>query len=160
MVSCRCFLPSLFRLPGQHVSPGWYQIVPSNTADRSSSARSRRCGRVDMRREESADMPGVIRNLNRREFTATAAATPAATALSVQPLSGKEATPAGSSSNASAAIQIDVVATGLADPRFITTDGNTVYFTESGTGGDTAVFEIAGEGTPEPTSPVSQRGTT
>ncbi|HLU34472.1 MAG TPA: hypothetical protein VKZ61_01790, partial [Thermomicrobiales bacterium] len=105
-------------------------------------------------------MPGIIRNLNRREFTATAAATAAATALSVQPLSGQEATPAGSASNAGTDIQVDVVATGLADPRFITTDGNTVYFTESGTGGDTAVFEIAGEGTPEPTSPVSQRGTT
>jgi plastocyanin len=105
-------------------------------------------------------MPGIIRNLNRREFTATAAATAAATALSVQPITAQDATPVDSSSNESPDIRVDIVATGLADPRFIATDGETVYFTESGTGGDTAVFELVGEGTPEPSSPVSQRGTT
>lgn len=35
---------------------------------------------------------------------------------------------------------MDVLATGLADPRFIVVDGDNVYFTESGTGGEEEIF--------------------
>jgi hypothetical protein len=57
-------------------------------------------------------------------------------------------------------IEIEVLLTGLQDPRFVAVDGDAVYFTEAGFGGDTEVFPTAGEGTPEPDSAVSHRGTT
>lgn len=62
--------------------------------------------------------------------------------------------------SAGAAAQMEVLATGLKDPRFLVVDGSDVYFTESGTGGDEAVFQTVGEGTPEPTAPISMTGNT
>lgn len=55
---------------------------------------------------------------------------------------------------------MEILASGLADPRFIVVDGTDIYFTETGTGGDESLILPAGEGTPEPTAPVSQHGNT
>lgn len=55
---------------------------------------------------------------------------------------------------------MEVLLTGLHDPRFLVVDGGDVYFTESGTGGDEEIFTIPGEGTPEPTAPISMSGHT
>lgn len=52
----------------------------------------------------------------------------------------------------------EVLASGLLDPRFIAIDGDNVYFTEAGNGGDEPIIPIAGEGTPESTEPVSMTG--
>jgi sugar lactone lactonase YvrE len=57
-------------------------------------------------------------------------------------------------------VQLEILATGLLDPRFVAVDGDTIYFTEAGAGGDLEVFEMAGEGTPAPMVPISVRGMT
>jgi plastocyanin len=117
---------------------------------------------------EQYDMSSDSRRLNRRQFSVTAAATAAtiaAATTTIEVMASQEATPvAGDVAtpvNAPASdVEIQVVVTGLQDPRFVATDGDAVYFTESGFGGDTEVFPIPGEGTPEPGSAVSHRGTT
>lgn len=101
-----------------------------------------------------------ISALSRRQFSLAAAATASAIAITPRLGAGQDATPVTAASPAPADVAIEVVLTGLKDPRFLATDGETVYMTEAGTGGDTAVFEQAGPGTPEPAEPISQRGTT
>lgn len=105
-------------------------------------------------------MPRDISALSRRQFSLTAAATASAVAVAPRLGTAQDATPVVEASPATPEVTIEVVTTGLKDPRFIATDGGAVYLTEAGTGGDTAVFEKAGPGTPEPAAPVSQRGTT
>lgn len=97
-------------------------------------------------------------SLDRRQFSTAAAAS--ATALTMAPAMSRaqEATPAMEAP--ASGVQIEVLASGLLDPRFVAVDGDTIYFTEAGSGGDLEVFEPAGEGTPAPVSPISRRGMT
>jgi hypothetical protein len=97
-------------------------------------------------------------HLDRRQFSAVAAAT-AATAASSRAMFGQEATPA-AEAGADSGVQIEVVVSGLLDPRFVAVDGDTIYVTEAGNGGDTEIFEIAGQATPAPASPISMQGYT
>lgn len=105
-------------------------------------------------------MARLSREMNRRQFTV--AATSTATALAISPRLGstQDATPVAAATPPAPDVQIEVMVTGLQDPRFVVTDGASVYVTEAGVGGDTEVFTTAGEGTPESASPVSHRGTT
>jgi hypothetical protein len=105
-------------------------------------------------------------SLDRRTFTVAAAASAAAVATTVS-TRAQDATPAAATPAAGATpaieapvggIQMEVLASGLLDPRFVAVDGETIYFTEAGVGGDNEVFEIAGEGTPAPMSPISMAG--
>lgn len=98
--------------------------------------------------------------LSRRQFSLAAAATASAVAIVPRAGAGQDATPVIEATPASAEVTVEVVLTGLKDPRFLATDGETVYMTEAGTGGETAVLETPAAGTPEPTAPISQRGTT
>lgn len=90
--------------------------------------------------------------MSRRRF-AVSAATTAALFAAAKPLTAQDASPA-----VDADLAIETVASGLDSPRFLAIDGDAVYFTEAGTGGEIPVFEIAGEGTPAPDSPVSATG--
>ena len=101
-----------------------------------------------------------ISALSRRQFSIAAAVTASAVAVAPRLGIAQDATPVTEASPAASEVTIEVIATGLKDPRFLATDGETVYMTEAGTGGDTAIFEKAGPGTPEPSAPISQRGTT
>ncbi|HLU37717.1 MAG TPA: ScyD/ScyE family protein [Thermomicrobiales bacterium] len=98
-------------------------------------------------------------HLDRRQFSAVAAAT-AATAASSRALLGQEATPASEDAGAASEVQIEVLASGLLDPRFVAVDGETIYVTEAGNGGETEVFEVAGQATPAPAAPISMQGYT
>lgn len=110
--------------------------------------------------ESLASNHGVSKNrLNRRHFTAASAGAAAFLAGS-RAIRSQDATPVGTPTGGTAGIQMETLASGLASPRFVVADGNTIYFTESGTGGETAVFENAGEGTPPAQSPVSATGLT
>lgn len=87
------------------------------------------------------------------------------TALSIPLLTraaAQEATPipAGDTATPASDLTVETLLTGLADPRYLAIDADGVLFTESGTGGDEAVFQTVGEGTPEPTAPISQTGHT
>jgi len=98
--------------------------------------------------------------LDRRHFTAASMATAAILATG-KSLAAQEGTPEGSAAaDASADVQVETLATGLAAPRFLAIGDDGVYFTESGSGGDTAVFQNVGEGTPAPEAPVSGTGYT
>jgi plastocyanin len=101
-------------------------------------------------------MPGRTRKINRRQFAAGAAASATVAALGhrVVDTQGAESTAP------SPDITIEVVATGLHDPRFVATDGEIVYLTEAGTGGDTPVYATAIGSTPHAGSPIGFRGTT
>lgn len=57
----------------------------------------------------------------------------------------QEATPVDPEASPEAAPPLEVLATGLGDPRFLVVDGDNVYFTESGTGGDEEVSLPSGE---------------
>lgn len=57
-------------------------------------------------------------------------------------------------------LQPTIIATGLNAPRFLALDGDTIYFTEAGSGGDTAVFGTPSAGTPAAVDPLSQVGHT
>jgi sugar lactone lactonase YvrE/uncharacterized cupredoxin-like copper-binding protein len=98
--------------------------------------------------------------MNRRQFSIAASVT--ATSLAVAPRAGlaQDATPIQASTPPAPEVLVEVIATGLLDPRFVASDGTAIYFTEAGTGGETPVFSTAGAGTPEAESPVSHRGTT
>jgi len=108
--------------------------------------------------------------LNRRHFAAGAAIGTAAIVAGTGAAQAQEATPAAGSSPAGnaagpppivpAGVDVSTVATGLNAPRFIAIANDTVYFTEAGTGGETAVFATSGPGTPESTDPISSNGTT
>ena len=63
--------------------------------------------------------------------------------------SAQDATPVDGEASPAAGAMSEVLATGLKDPRFIAIDGDNVYFTESGTGGDEPISTVPGEGTPE-----------
>lgn len=94
------------------------------------------------------------RSLNRRAVAAGAASTIAAVKVTGI-LSAQEATPETDASPvADTVVTSEVLLTGLADPRFVVVDGEDVYFTESGTGGDEPLT------LPEDETPVSQFGPT
>lgn len=93
--------------------------------------------------------------LSRRSFTVSSLASAIALSHS-RALFAQDATPVGGDNG----VTSETLLTGLLDPRFIAIDGSDVYFTETGNGGDTPVFTIPGEGTPEPTDPISMTGNT
>lgn len=97
-------------------------------------------------------------SLNRRKLSKASLATLAALKAGSL-VHAQDATPVDDASPVPGG-EPEVLATGLADPRFIVIDGDNVYFTESGTGGDEPVFTVAGEGTPEPADPISMSGHT
>lgn len=86
--------------------------------------------------------------MDRRNLTKAALASLAAAKLAGT-VSAQEATPVDGEASPPAGAMPDVLVTGLKDPRFIAIDGDDVYYTESGTGGDEAVSTVPGEGTPE-----------
>lgn len=96
-------------------------------------------------------------SLDRRQFSAAAAVSATALAASSVVTRAQDATPAPAGAGG---VQIEVLVSGLLDPRFVAVDGDTIYFTEAGNGGDLEVFEPAGEGTPAPAAPISRRGMT
>lgn len=97
-------------------------------------------------------------SLDRRKFSVAAAASAAAITSTTVATRAQDATPA--ADMAASGVQMEVLASGLLDPRFVAVDGDTIYFTESGNGGDLEVFENPGEGTPAPAMPISRRGLT
>ena len=105
-------------------------------------------------------MSMTSREMNRRQFSAAATGIAATIAIAPRATAAQEATPVAAVTPPAPEVLIEVVATGLQDPRFVVADGTAVYVTEAGIGGETPVFTISGEGTPEPGSPVSHRGTT
>ena len=60
-------------------------------------------------------------------------------------VSAQDATPVDAEASPEPPAAPDVMATGLADPRFMVIDGDNVYFTESGTGGDEEITTTDGE---------------
>lgn len=97
--------------------------------------------------------------INRRTFTITSLASIAALKVG-KSVRSQEATPMPDEGSPEAGMGMEVLATGLRDPRSIIVDGTDIYFTETGTGGDQELILPAGEGTPEPTAPVSMHGKT
>jgi uncharacterized cupredoxin-like copper-binding protein len=96
------------------------------------------------------------RGISRRQFTAGAATSVTLAALGPRGLGAQGA----GSTPPSPGVTVDVIATGLHDPRFVATDGETVYLTEAGTGGDTPVYATTTGSTPQSASPIGLRGTT
>lgn len=72
----------------------------------------------------------------------------------------QDATPVDADASPEAGGGMEVLATGLADPRFIAIDGDDVYFTESGTGGDEEIYTRPGDGPTEPVELISMSGQT
>lgn len=107
---------------------------------------------------EKRNRPVQTPSLDRRQFSIAAAASAAAVTTSVSLTRAQDATP--DADMPASGVQMEVLASGLLDPRFVAVDGDTIYFTESGNGGDLEVFETAGEGTPAPAVPISVRGLT
>lgn len=100
------------------------------------------------------------RSLNRRALAVSATTAITATKLS-KVFGAQDATPGvDDASPSTSGVTLEVLLTGLADPRFVVVDGSDVYFTESGTGGDKLIFTISDEGTPEPDEPISHAGPT
>lgn len=97
--------------------------------------------------------------INRRLLAKTGLASIAALKVG-STIRAQDATPMQEGSSPEAGMGMEVLISGLRDPRSIVVDGTDVYFTETGTGGDESLFLLAGEGTPEPTAPVSQHGPT
>lgn len=98
------------------------------------------------------------RRIDRRSLTkatiASLVAMKAADAIHAQ-----DATPvAPDASPEAGGLEMVVLLTGLADPRFLAVDGSDVVFTEAGTGGEEEVFTTPGEGTPAPNAPISTTG--
>lgn len=83
-------------------------------------------------------MPETVRGISRRQFAA--GATIFAFAPRFLRARVAESTPP------SPGVGIEVVATGLEGPRFIAIDGETVYVTQAGSGGDTPVHAPPGDG--------------
>ena len=83
-------------------------------------------------------------SLNRRTLSkaslATLVALKAGTLVHAQ-----DATPVDGEASPEAGMAPEVLATGLLDPRFMAIDGDNIYFTESGTGGDEEVSTTDGE---------------
>ena len=104
-----------------------------------------------MPRKDRSSLASV--SMDRRHFTVAAAASAVAVSTTTTLSRAQDATPAVESP--ASGVQIEVIASGLADPRFVAVDGDTIYFTESGTGGDLEVFEMPGMGTPAPATPMS-----
>ncbi len=77
---------------------------------------------------------------------------------SLAPASAQDASPAAESAAPALPPGCAVAASGLANPRFVTVDGGIAYVTLAGEAGDEAVFAAAGEGTPEPTEPITMYG--
>jgi len=110
----------------------------------------------------------TLRNarLDRRQFAAGAAVSAAVAVAGVSSVHAQDATPAAGSPPAGggpapvlpAGVEVSTVASGLQSPRFVAISQGTVYFTEAGTGGDTAVIATPGAGTPESTEPISMNG--
>ncbi|HEU0165906.1 MAG TPA: ScyD/ScyE family protein, partial [Thermomicrobiales bacterium] len=102
----------------------------------------------------------AAKRLNRRRFAAGATVAGAALATGAVATRAQEATPVSTAVAASpvAGITPVTVASGLNSPRFIAIDGDTVYFTEAGTGGSETFFATPGAGTPAPTDPAGMRG--
>ncbi len=100
--------------------------------------------------------------LNRRRFAVSAAAGTAAIVAGSRGVRAQSpATPASADSIPIAdGLKLTTVATGLNAPRFITIEGSTVYFTESGSGGDTPIFGTPAVGTPVAPGSLSQSGRT
>lgn len=96
---------------------------------------------------------------NRRTLATASLASIAALNIG-RSLVAQDATPVPDDGSPAGDMGMEVLLSGLRDPRFIVVDGTDVYFTETGTGGDESLILPAGEGTPEPTAPVSQLGPT
>jgi len=94
--------------------------------------------------------------VNRRTFTGGIAVSAAALALGNRFVGAQDASPAAGTTPDG--VTVETVASGLNAPRYIAVDGDTVYFTESGKGGDSAVFATPAAGTPAAADPISQRG--
>jgi uncharacterized cupredoxin-like copper-binding protein len=110
--------------------------------------------------KETLQMPQESPRLSRRQFSAaTAAAAVTATAATrITPGAAQEATPAGAATPVAPQVQIEVLATGLQDPRYLAVDETGVYFTEAGVGGDTQVMETPAPGTPAASEAISMFG--
>lgn len=78
--------------------------------------------------------------------------------VSLAPASAQDATPAAESAAPALPAGCTVAASGLANPRFVTIEDGIVYVTLAGSAGDEAIFAEAGEGTPEPTEPITMYG--
>ena len=74
------------------------------------------------------------------------------------PASAQDASPAAESAAPALPMGCSVAASGLANPRFVTVEDGIVYVTLAGSAGDEAIFAAAGEGTPEPTEPITMYG--
>lgn len=81
-------------------------------------------------------------SIDRRNLTKIGVASLAALHLG-STTRAQDATPV-ENANAEAGPPMDVLLTGLADPRFMVIDGDNLYFTESGTGGDEEISTNAG----------------
>jgi hypothetical protein len=74
------------------------------------------------------------------------------------PASAQDASPAAEAAAPELPMGCSVAASGLANPRFVTVEDGIVYVTLAGSAGDEAIFAAPGEGTPEPTEPVTMYG--
>jgi hypothetical protein len=94
-----------------------------------------------MSREKSTRQRLDSVSLDRRRFTVAAAATAAAVPVSAGLTRAQDATPP-AATPAESGVQMEVLASGLLDPRFVAVGADdTIYFTEAGNGGDNEVFE-------------------
>ena len=98
-------------------------------------------------------------SLNRRTVSKATLASLAALKAGTM-VRAQDATPVDNGASPEAGGAPEILATGLLDPRFIVIDGDNVYFTESGNGGDEEIFTVAGEGTPEAGEMISMSGHT
>ncbi len=76
------------------------------------------------------------------------------------PASAQDASPVASPAAPALPMGCSVAASGLANPRFVSIDDGIVYVTLAGSAGDEAIFATAGDGTPEPTEPITNYGAT
>lgn len=93
--------------------------------------------------------------INRRQALTLAAL--AAGSLTTSRVVAQDATPQADSSTPPGPMP-EVLLTGLLSPRFMAMHNGSLYFTESGNGGDEPIFLIPGEGTPAPETPISTTG--
>jgi len=78
---------------------------------------------------------------------------------SLSPAAAQEASPA-AATPAPLPAGCTVAASELANPRFLAFSDGIVYVSLAGSAGDEAIFATAGEGTPQPTEPVTMYGAT
>jgi len=95
----------------------------------------------------------------RRQFAIGATAGITLTTLRGRAILAQDASPAVEPTLADG-VELTVLAGGLEAPRFVAVDGDTVYVTESGTGGDEAYFGTPEPGTPAAADPLGSRGNT